>query len=114
MGWFHALVSPALSILVGHRDRLALPEVNVSQTHAKDPEPPNFFVAIAIDVAAALFLLTIMLIALPIGLLFLIHWWVRSSLRLTLAGARKLSHGTARAMHWLGDPAAAASSKKPH
>jgi hypothetical protein len=53
--------------------------------------------SIVIDAGARLFLVTVMVLALPAGLLFLLHWLVRSSGRFAVVTVRTVMNAAARA-----------------
>jgi hypothetical protein len=53
--------------------------------------------SMVIDAGARLFLVTVMVLALPAGLLFLLHWLVRSSGRFAVAAVRTVLDSAARA-----------------
>jgi hypothetical protein len=67
--------------------------------HLADSSPgePETFTSSLVHAAAVLFLLTVMVLALPIGLLFLLHWLVRSSGRFAMAAVRAVLNSSARA-----------------
>jgi hypothetical protein len=49
--------------------------------------------------AAGIFLLAVMLLLLPLGLVFLLHSWVRTSIRAMIAAVRKLSGAVQHTPH---------------